>query len=140
MAICLLSIRLFILFQSTTIRENICFGREFDSEKVINFCLSPFCMPNADVNQYWNAIRCACLEPDLETFPNGDLTEVGERVSLFITLISISVGTGQIGYHAFGWTETTSKHLSGGLFRHRHTDIRCESIVDKNGSAWFIKV
>ncbi|EGN97738.1 hypothetical protein SERLA73DRAFT_111068 [Serpula lacrymans var. lacrymans S7.3] len=47
--------------QNTTIRENICFGRPFEEQR------------------YWKAIRDACLEPDLEMLPNGDLTEVGEK-------------------------------------------------------------
>ncbi|KII89764.1 hypothetical protein PLICRDRAFT_39929 [Plicaturopsis crispa FD-325 SS-3] len=47
--------------QNTTIRENVCFGRPFDETK------------------YWDAIRRACLEPDLEMLPNGDMTEVGEK-------------------------------------------------------------
>ncbi|KAF8896247.1 ABC transporter [Infundibulicybe gibba] len=47
--------------QNATIRENICFGRPFEEER------------------YWRAIRDACLEPDLDMLPNGDLTEVGEK-------------------------------------------------------------
>ncbi|KDR78881.1 hypothetical protein GALMADRAFT_244520 [Galerina marginata CBS 339.88] len=47
--------------QNATIRENICFGRPFEEDR------------------YWNAVRDACLEPDLEMLPNGDLTEVGEK-------------------------------------------------------------
>lgn len=47
--------------QNATIRENICFGRPFEEEK------------------YWNAVRAACLEPDLEMLPYGDMTEVGEK-------------------------------------------------------------
>lgn len=47
--------------QNATIRENICFGRPFDSDR------------------YWQAISDSCLDADLKLFPNGDLTEVGER-------------------------------------------------------------
>ncbi|EGN95824.1 hypothetical protein SERLA73DRAFT_60499 [Serpula lacrymans var. lacrymans S7.3] len=47
--------------QNATIRENVCFGRLFEEQR------------------YWKAIRDACLEPDLEILPNGDLTEVGEK-------------------------------------------------------------
>jgi len=47
--------------QNATIRENICFGQPFDSER------------------YWQAISDSCLDADLKLFPNGDLTEVGER-------------------------------------------------------------
>ncbi|KAG1825133.1 ABC transporter [Suillus variegatus] len=43
--------------QNATIRENICFGRPFEEER------------------YWQAVRDACLEPDLEMLPNYDLTE-----------------------------------------------------------------
>ena len=53
---------LLIKAQNATIRENVCFGRPFEEEK------------------YWKAISDACLEPDLAMLPNGDLTEVGERV------------------------------------------------------------
>jgi len=47
--------------QNATIRENICFGQPFDS------------------GRYWEAISDSCLDADLKLFPNGDLTEVGER-------------------------------------------------------------
>jgi ABC-type multidrug transport system fused ATPase/permease subunit len=47
--------------QNATIRENICFGRPFEEDR------------------YWTAVRDACLEPDLEMFANGDMTEVGEK-------------------------------------------------------------
>jgi len=47
--------------QNATIRENVCFGRPFDSDR------------------YWQAISDSCLDSDLGLFPNGDLTEVGER-------------------------------------------------------------
>jgi ABC-type multidrug transport system fused ATPase/permease subunit len=53
-------------YKNATIRENICFGRPFEEKK------------------YWHAIRSACLEPDLEMLPNGDLTEVGEKVNLVV--------------------------------------------------------
>lgn len=47
--------------QNATIRENVCFGRPFESDR------------------YWKAVKDACLETDLNMFPNGDLTEVGEK-------------------------------------------------------------
>ncbi|KAG8702705.1 hypothetical protein FRC09_004597 [Ceratobasidium sp. 395] len=47
--------------QSTTVRENILFGREFDESR------------------YWDAVRGACLQSDLDMLPSGDLTEVGEK-------------------------------------------------------------
>ncbi|KAF9484351.1 ABC transporter [Pholiota conissans] len=50
----------FFLFNAT-IRENICFGRPFEEAR------------------YWDAVRAACLEPDLEMLPHADLTEVGEK-------------------------------------------------------------
>jgi len=50
------------LEQNATIRDNICFGRPFQAER------------------YWKAVHDACLEPDLDVLPNGDMTEVGERV------------------------------------------------------------
>lgn len=48
--------------QNATIRENICFGRPFETER------------------YWKAVHDACLDADLDMLPNGDLTEVGEKV------------------------------------------------------------
>jgi ABC-type multidrug transport system fused ATPase/permease subunit len=50
------------VLQNATIRDNICFGRPFESER------------------YWKAVHDACLEDDLDVLPNGDMTEVGERV------------------------------------------------------------
>ncbi|KAH9014089.1 hypothetical protein EDB85DRAFT_2098006 [Lactarius pseudohatsudake] len=47
--------------QNATIRDKICFGRAFEAER------------------YWKAVHDACLEPDLDVLPNGDMTEVGER-------------------------------------------------------------
>ncbi|KAG9092782.1 hypothetical protein FRC06_011800 [Ceratobasidium sp. 370] len=47
--------------QSATVRENILFGREFDEKR------------------YWDAVRGACLQSDLDMLPSGDLTEVGEK-------------------------------------------------------------
>ncbi|KAI9447656.1 ABC transporter [Lactarius indigo] len=47
--------------QNATIRDNICFGRPFEE------------------GRYWKAIHDACLKPDLDVLPNGDMTEVGER-------------------------------------------------------------
>ncbi|KAF8519129.1 ABC transporter [Hysterangium stoloniferum] len=47
--------------QNATIRENICFGRPFEEER------------------YWAAVRDSCLGPDLDMFPHGDSTEVGEK-------------------------------------------------------------
>jgi ABC-type multidrug transport system fused ATPase/permease subunit len=49
--------------QNATIRDNVLFGRPFDEDR------------------YWKAIKDSCLEHDLELLPNGDMTEVGERVS-----------------------------------------------------------
>ncbi|KAI9461546.1 ABC transporter [Lactarius psammicola] len=45
--------------QNATIRDNICFGRPFEAER------------------YWKVVHDACLEPDLDVLPNGDMTEVG---------------------------------------------------------------
>ncbi|CAE6453958.1 unnamed protein product, partial [Rhizoctonia solani] len=47
--------------QSATVRDNIIFGREFDEAR------------------YWEAVRVACLQSDLDMLPSGDLTEVGEK-------------------------------------------------------------
>ncbi|KAJ3043701.1 hypothetical protein HDV00_004474 [Rhizophlyctis rosea] len=47
--------------QNASLRENVTFGREWDEER------------------YWNAIRCAALERDLEVLESGDMTMIGER-------------------------------------------------------------
>lgn len=47
--------------QNATVRENVCFGRPFDEAR------------------YWKAVHDACLDPDLEMLPHGDMTEVGEK-------------------------------------------------------------
>ncbi|CAA7266731.1 unnamed protein product [Cyclocybe aegerita] len=47
--------------QTGTIRENICFGKPFNSVR------------------YWKAIHDACLEIDLDLLPNGDMTHIGEK-------------------------------------------------------------
>ncbi|KAJ1301602.1 hypothetical protein OPQ81_008850 [Rhizoctonia solani] len=47
--------------QSATVRDNIVFGREFDEAR------------------YWEAVRVACLQSDLDMLPSGDMTEVGEK-------------------------------------------------------------
>ncbi|KAL4079849.1 P-loop containing nucleoside triphosphate hydrolase protein [Scleroderma yunnanense] len=47
--------------QNATLRENILFGQVFDEER------------------YWRVVELACLLPDLQSLPDGDLTEIGER-------------------------------------------------------------
>ncbi|KIO14752.1 hypothetical protein M404DRAFT_119962 [Pisolithus tinctorius Marx 270] len=47
--------------QNATLRENVLFGQFFDEEK------------------YWRVIESACLLPDLQLLPDGDLTEIGEK-------------------------------------------------------------
>ncbi|PVF95679.1 ABC protein [Serendipita vermifera] len=47
--------------QNATLRDNILFGMEWEEEK------------------YWAVIRACCLSKDLETLPNGDFTEIGEK-------------------------------------------------------------
>ncbi|CAG8455262.1 7608_t:CDS:2, partial [Dentiscutata heterogama] len=47
--------------QNATLRDNITFGLPFDEEK------------------YRQVIKDCCLEQDLKTLPNGDLTEIGEK-------------------------------------------------------------
>ena len=57
--------------QNATIRDNICFGRPFEPDR------------------YWRAVHDACLEDDLDVLPNGDMTEVGERVRGGLTLFLV---------------------------------------------------
>jgi ABC-type multidrug transport system fused ATPase/permease subunit len=47
--------------QNATVRDNITFGRAFEEAR------------------YWAAVEAACLGPDLDMLPFGDMTEVGEK-------------------------------------------------------------
>ncbi|KFH72941.1 hypothetical protein MVEG_00166 [Podila verticillata NRRL 6337] len=47
--------------QNSSIRDNILFDTNYDEER------------------YWRIIRACCLEQDLDSFPAGDMTEIGER-------------------------------------------------------------
>ncbi|TFK38318.1 P-loop containing nucleoside triphosphate hydrolase protein, partial [Crucibulum laeve] len=47
--------------KNTSLRENIVFGQPFDEKR------------------YWEVIDQACLLPDLELLPDGDMTEIGEK-------------------------------------------------------------
>lgn len=48
---------------NASIRENIVFGQEFSSRR------------------YENVLDACALRPDLQMMPNGDRTEIGDRVS-----------------------------------------------------------
>ncbi|KAJ6548467.1 ABC protein [Mycena capillaripes] len=47
--------------QNATVRENVLFGKPFESDR------------------YWRIMEAACLLPDLQLLPDGDLTEIGEK-------------------------------------------------------------
>ncbi|KAG0705755.1 ABC protein [Suillus ampliporus] len=47
--------------QNATLRDNITFGRPFEEDR------------------YWHILETACLLPDLQLLPDGDLTEIGEK-------------------------------------------------------------
>ncbi|KAJ7746385.1 ABC protein [Mycena metata] len=47
--------------QNASLRDNVLFGRPFDSDR------------------YWGIMETACLLPDLQLLPDGDLTEIGEK-------------------------------------------------------------
>ncbi|CAL5096709.1 unnamed protein product [Urochloa decumbens] len=47
--------------QSGTVRDNVLFGKPMNNE------------------EYDKAIRCCALDKDIENFPHGDLTEIGQR-------------------------------------------------------------
>ncbi|KAG1750098.1 ABC protein, partial [Suillus lakei] len=47
--------------QNATLRDNIVFGQPFEEDR------------------YWRVIETACLIPDLQLLPDGDLTEIGEK-------------------------------------------------------------
>ncbi|KAG0693348.1 ABC protein [Suillus ampliporus] len=47
--------------QNATLRDNIIFGQPFEEDR------------------YWRILETACLLPDLQLLPDGDLTEIGEK-------------------------------------------------------------
>ncbi|KAF7375203.1 ABC protein [Mycena sanguinolenta] len=47
--------------QNASLRDNVLFGQPFDSDR------------------YWDIMETACLLPDLQLLPDGDLTEIGEK-------------------------------------------------------------
>lgn len=47
--------------QNATLRDNITFGQPFEEDR------------------YWRVIETACLLPDFQLLPDGDLTEIGEK-------------------------------------------------------------
>ena len=81
------------MLKNATIRENVCFGRPFEEEK------------------YWKAIKDSCLEPDLAMLPNGDLTEVGERVSHESCEVIANL-TFSVGNFVVWRSEATNQRLS----------------------------
>ena len=48
--------------QTKTLRDNILFGQKLDPDR------------------YDEVLEACALKPDLEILPNGDLTEIGEKV------------------------------------------------------------
>lgn len=50
--------------QNDTLQNNILFGKPMDS------------------GWYNKVVECCALTPDLEMLPDGDMTEIGERVSI----------------------------------------------------------
>ena len=97
------------VLQNATIRENICFGRPFESER------------------YWKAVHDACLEADLDVLPNGDMTEVGESVRICLTCSRSAILTQWrdvlTGYITFWRSKTTCQYLSRHLLWVGHSDI-----------------
>ena len=57
---------------NATIKENILFGESYDEER------------------YLNTIKACALVRDLENLPGGDLTEIGEKVSLLFSILFIT--------------------------------------------------
>ncbi|KAJ6630972.1 P-loop containing nucleoside triphosphate hydrolase protein [Mycena sp. CBHHK59/15] len=47
--------------QNASLRDNVLFGQPFESDR------------------YWTIMETACLLPDLQLLPDGDLTEIGEK-------------------------------------------------------------
>jgi hypothetical protein len=75
-------------------------------------------------------VHDACLEDDLDVLPNGDMTEVGERVRggpiLFLVRGSVDEYDMLAGYITLRRSETTCQYLSRHLLWIGHSGIRCE--------------
>lgn len=52
--------------QNASLKDNVLFGNEFDEQL------------------YQQVIKLCCLEQDINILPNGDLTEIGEKVIFFL--------------------------------------------------------
>ena len=59
--------------QNATLKDNILFGKHMRGVL------------------YGKTIQACALEPDLEILPGGDMTEIGEKVSMFVLSIAHSV-------------------------------------------------
>lgn len=64
---------LVVTFSWRTVRENITFGRKFDE------------------NKYNDVLAASALSQDLNALPSGDLTEIGEQVSLWFVNLSFFI-------------------------------------------------
>jgi hypothetical protein len=61
-------------------------------------------------------VRSACLEPDLDILPNGDLTEVGEKVRpARFDFGILSYFSFRLGHLVERWPEAKIKHRKIGL-------------------------
>jgi hypothetical protein len=72
-------------------------------------------------------VHDACLETDLDVLPNGDMTEVGERVKRGPICFWYVVVTDErdilAGYITVWWSKATSQYLSRHLLWVGHFDI-----------------
>lgn len=77
--------------QNATLMENILFGRELNGR------------------HYQRVVEACALLPDLELFPSGDQTEIGEKVL---------EGASSVGAHTSFWPDQSLKSLCGAISLH----------------------
>lgn len=63
--------------QNATLRDNITWGEHFDAKR------------------YNKVVKACALQPDLDMLPGGDMTEIGEKVSLYFYVLCVSVEGGR---------------------------------------------
>lgn len=71
---------------------------------IISCSLPLICILSLFVPARYKAVIEACsLEPDIDILPQGDQTEIGERVSITVTFMSISLFIPNVWLHLPQW-------------------------------------
>jgi ATP-binding cassette, subfamily C (CFTR/MRP), member 1 len=71
---------------NASVRDNILFGHRYEEDfynsmagAVSRHAVSPHAVPHAGCGVLAETIEACALGPDLDVFPAGDMTEIGER-------------------------------------------------------------